>query len=148
MNTYPMRTPLLMAALLSVFALTACAGGAATSTPPEPTPERTAEPEPTAEPRAPTADISEAGLAALVARAAEEAGVAINEVRVVTAEEVTWSDGSLGCPQPGMAYTQALVPGFRVVLEIGGDELSFHAAQGGEFQFCEDPQPPVEGTDR
>ncbi|MEP7081393.1 MAG: hypothetical protein ABI841_00290 [Chloroflexota bacterium] len=144
MRSHLMRAPLLAVALLSAVALTACAGEAALSTPPEASPDPSPAEE-TAAPATPTADISEAGLAALVARAAEEAGVAINEVRVVTAEEVTWSDGSLGCPEPGKAYTQALVPGFRVVLEIDGEELNFHAAQGGEFRFCEDPQPPVEG---
>lgn len=94
----------------------------------------------------PTADISEDAIAALVVMAAEDADATIDEVRVVSAEEVTWSDGSLGCPQPGMAYTQALVPGYRVVLEIDGKELYFHAAQGGEFRICDDPQPPVEGS--
>jgi len=139
-----MRGLLTAAALLIALTLAACAGEAATTSPPDASPAP-ASPDETAEPATPTADISEAGLAALVARAAEEAGVAIDEVRVVSAEEVTWPDGSLGCPEPGQAYTQALVPGFRVVLEIGGDELNFHAAQGGEFRFCEDPQPAVDG---
>lgn len=145
MRTNPMRAWLTAAALLIVLTLGACAGEAATSSSPDASPDPTPADE-TAEPSTPpVADISEAGLASLVARAAEEAGVDIDEVRIVTAEEVTWSDGSLGCPEPGMAYTQALVPGFRVVLEIGGDELNFHAAQGGEFRFCDDPQPPVDG---
>jgi hypothetical protein len=144
MRNRSLRALLPTAALLSALLLAACAGQAAPSSPPE----RSRDPSPEAdrpEPTMPTADISEEGLAALVARAADDAGVAIDEVRIVTAEEVTWSDGSLGCPQPGMAYTQALVAGYRVVLEIGGDELNFHAAQGGEFFFCEDPHPPVEG---
>lgn len=136
-----------LAIALVTFALVlaACASGsAATPSAGEPTasnPPMTDAPAPTAA----HAGISEESLAALVARAAEEAGVNLDEVRIVSAEEVTWSDGSLGCPQPGQAYTQALVPGFRVVVEIGGDELNFHAAQGGEFRFCEDPQPPVDG---
>jgi hypothetical protein len=141
MRNRSIRALLPTAALLL---LAACAGQAAMSSPPERS--RDASPEADRpEPTAPTADISEAGLAALLASAAQEAGVALDEVRVVSAEEVTWPDGSLGCPEPGKAYTQALVPGFRVVLEIGDDELSFHAAQGGEFRFCEDPHPPVEG---
>lgn len=141
------RALLPAAALLIALTLSACAGGAATPTPPDDSPDPSPADE-TAEPAAPVvADISEAGIAALVVGAAEEAGVAIDEVRVVTAEEVTWSDGSIGCPQAGQAYTQALVPGFRVVLEVGGEERHFHAAQGGEFRFCDDPQPPVEGAD-
>lgn len=145
MRTNAMRGVLTAAALLVALTLGACAGGAATASSPDASPDPPP-PDGTSEPTAsPMADISDAGLAALMARAADEAGVALDEVRVVTAEEVTWSDGSLGCPEPGQSYTQALVPGFRVVLEIGGDELNFHAAQGGEFRFCDDPQPPVDG---
>ena len=143
------RALLPMAALLSALALGACAAGqlATPSTAQEPI----SRPSPTAdgeEPDMPTADISQEGIAALVASAAADAGVEIDEVRVVSAEQVTWPDGSIGCPEPGMAYTQALVPGYRVVLEIEGEELHFHAAEGGEFRFCDDPQPPVEGVDR
>ena len=143
-TNHPTRASLLAGTLLTTLVLSACAAGVATSSPPETSPDPTPVDE-TVEPTAPAAaDISGAGLAALVERAAEEAGVAIDEVHVVTAEQVTWSDGSLGCPEPGMGYTQALVDGFRVVLEIGGDELNFHAAQGGEFVFCDDPQPPAD----
>ena len=35
---------------------------------------------------------------------------------IVRAESVVWNDGSLGCPEPGMMYTQALVNGV-----LGGD---------------------------
>ena len=30
-------------------------------------------------------------------------------------------------------------------VEVDGEELHFHAAQGGQFNFCDDPQPPVDG---
>ena len=80
-------------------------------------------------------------LAALVEDAARGAGVDPSAVEVVTAEAVTWNDGSLGCPEPGMFYTQALVPGYRVVVEIDGEQLAFHGDSSGDFRFCEDPQP-------
>lgn len=88
--------------------------------------------------------VPEQMLAEMVTEAASRTGVDANEIEVVVAESVTWSDGSLGCPEPGMMYTQALVPGYRVVVDAGGEELNFHAAQSGEFRFCEDPQPPSE----
>jgi len=31
---------------------------------------------------------------------------------IVRAESVVWNDGSLGCPEPGMVYTQALLNGY------------------------------------
>ena len=101
-------------------------------------------------PSLPSGDVPIAMLERVVADAASGAGVDASDVRVVTAEAVNWSDGSLGCPEPGMAYTQALVPGFRVVVDIDGEELHFHASESGEFAFCEDPQPPADDgtTDR
>jgi hypothetical protein len=57
------------------------------------------------------------------------------EVTVVEALAVTWPDGSLGCPQPGMAYTQVQVDGVLVILEAGGRRYEYH---GGDPLFlCE-----------
>jgi hypothetical protein len=82
---------------------------------------------------------------AVVKRAAAEADIDPANIRVVTAEAVTWGDGSLGCPEPGQVYTQALVPGFRVILEIEGEEVRYHASKSSEFAACADPMDPVEG---
>ena len=89
-------------------------------------------------------DVPTAMLERVIADAASGAGVDQSDVEVVAAEAVTWPDGALGCPQPDQMYTQALVPGYRVILEIDDEELHFHAAESGEFAFCADPQPPVE----
>ena len=64
----------------------------------------------------------------------------------MVAEAVTWSDGSIGCPEEGMMYTQALVPGYRVILDIAGEELAFHAPESGEFAPCANPIEPVDGS--
>ena len=58
------------------------------------------------------------------------------ELKVLSAEAVTWSDGSLGCPQPGMMYTQALVPGYRIRIEAGGQVLDYHAGRSGRPVLC------------
>ena len=58
------------------------------------------------------------------------------DIKVLSAEAVTWSDGSLGCPQPGMLYTQALVPGYRIVLQAGEQTLNYHAMSRGKPVFC------------
>lgn len=75
-------------------------------------------------------------LGTAVSDAARRASVDRTAVRVVSAEAVTWRDGSLGCPQPGMAYTDALVPGYRIVLEAGGRTLEYHSSMKGGPQFC------------
>ena len=74
---------------------------------------------------------------AVVADAAKRFQVAENAVVLAQAERVTWSDGSLGCPQPGMMYTQAIVPGYRVELEAAGKRLVYHASTKGSFKQCD-----------
>ena len=55
------------------------------------------------------------------------------------AEPVTWPDGSLGCPKPGMMYPQVLVDGFRVVFAADGKEYAYHGDDRGQFFYCENP---------
>jgi hypothetical protein len=73
---------------------------------------------------------------AALADAAKRTGLAPDALKVLSAEAVTWSDGSLGCPQPGMMYTQALVPGYRVRIEAGGQVLDYHAGRSGVPALC------------
>lgn len=66
----------------------------------------------------------------------------------VQAEAVTWADSSLGCPQPGLAYTQALVPGWRLVVRGPGLEVVYHASQRGQWLLCAGgPAQPVRPND-
>jgi hypothetical protein len=68
--------------------------------------------------------------------AAALANVARGQVAVVRAESVIWSDGSLGCPEPGMMYTQALVNGYWIVIEAAGKQYDFRVGRGGSFRLC------------
>ena len=70
------------------------------------------------------------------ADAAQRAGVTLDQVKVLTVESVTWSDGSLGCPEPGMMYTQALVRGYRVRVDAAGTMLLYHAGVQSTFVHC------------
>ena len=70
------------------------------------------------------------------ADAAQRAGVPPDEVKVLTVESVTWADGSLGCPEPGMMYTQALVRGHRVRVDAAGMTLLYHAGTQNTFVHC------------
>ena len=76
-------------------------------------------------------------LAELVADAAERTATEAAAVDVIQAEAVTWNDGSLGCPEPGMFYTQALVDGYQVILQAGDEELDYRVGAGGGFRICE-----------
>jgi hypothetical protein len=76
-------------------------------------------------------------LADLVADAAERTATEPDAVQLIQAEAVTWNDGSLGCPEPGMFYTQALVDGYHVILRAGDEELDYRVGAAGGFRVCE-----------
>jgi len=71
----------------------------------------------------------------VVAEVARLAGVPVDQVVVVSAEAVTFPDGSLGCPQPGMVYTQAMVDGYKIVAEAGGKTYDYRGT-GSTFRLC------------
>lgn len=68
---------------------------------------------------------------ALVDETAALAQVPLADVRVTRAEAVTWRDGSLGCPEPGMVYTLALVDGYWVMLEVGDQTYDWRMGESG-----------------
>ena len=92
-------------------------------------------PLPTGEPVA-IAQIPRAVRRAVVADAAKRFKVAESAVVLTRAEQLTWSDGSLGCPEPGRTYTQMLVPGFRVVAKTDAGELAYHTDSLGNAVSC------------
>jgi hypothetical protein len=71
----------------------------------------------------------------VVAEIARDAGVPIDQVHVISAEAVTFPDGGLGCPVPGMAYPQVQVDGFKVVAEADGTTYDYRGS-GGTFRRC------------
>ncbi len=87
---------------------------------------------------------------AALADAQNRSTTAKADIKVASASAVTWPDGSLGCPQPGMMYTQALVPGYRIVLQAGDQALNYHAMSRGRPVFCPASRvvPPVPAHDR
>ena len=88
---------------------------------------------------------------AVVADAAKRFKVAQNAVVLTRAEQVTWPNGALGCPEPGTMYTQALVPGFRVLAKTTGGELLYHVDTLGNTRSCkvyEGPDLPLPAPER
>lgn len=97
--------------------------------------------EPVGEPAAPPQDLLER----IVADAAMRSSLGVDAITLKSAWRVTWNDGSLGCPQPGMNYTQALVPGWRLLVEARTEVLDYRAA-GESFFVCEQGKPqPADG---
>jgi hypothetical protein len=121
----------------------ACGPSVVTETPPRvATPSRGAQPADTpaasSQPEELTDTPSESeGVVALARQdLAERLDLPLEQIRVASIESVRWPDASLGCPQPGMAYGQVVTPGYRIVLEAGGQQYSYHSG-GGNLELCE-----------
>ncbi len=69
--------------------------------------------------------------------APDEVKIAPDEVEVLSAASVRWNDGSLGCPEPGRSYTQAVVDGYRVIVRVRDLELDYRVNGRGRFRICQ-----------
>lgn len=114
------------------------------TTTPETTMPDTTDPDPTA-PSTSVPDQQPAPVSAAISDLVERTGRDAGEISVATFEDVTWRDGSIGCPEPGVSYTQALVPGYRIELTVDGASWWYHGARDGDQFWCENPTDPVEG---
>ena len=125
------------AAVLLVLTDTGCSSATGQASPPDP-PKKAVTVEST------LASITES----VLADAASQTGIEKSSVSVGSAEAVVWADGSLGCPAPGLSYTMAQVPGYRILVQAGTRQLDYHANRRGYFILCPsgratDPVGPV-----
>jgi hypothetical protein len=65
-----------------------------------------------------------------------------DQIFLISAQSVVWSDSSLGCPQPDMNYLMVLTEGYRVVLAVDDEPYYYHANKRGYGIFCDSPNPP------
>jgi hypothetical protein len=77
---------------------------------------------------------------------AQRLGVQPDEIELIGEKKVSWSDGSLGCPKPGMMYTQALVDGLQILLRVDGVDYAYHSGRGKPPFYCENPVSPAGGS--
>jgi len=81
------------------------------------------------------------GLAGLVEQAtadlAQRLSVDLDRIDLVEAKAVVWPDGGLGCPQPGMAYTQVRRDGALIRLRAGKRLYNYHSGGGRPPFLCE-----------
>ena len=68
-------------------------------------------------------------------------GVDISEIRLGNLASATWPDSSLGCPRPGQVYGQAVVPGYRITLSVGGRAYVYHTDARTSFVTCPEINP-------
>lgn len=58
-------------------------------------------------------------------------------IQVLAFEPVVWPDGGLGCPEPGIQYTQVMVEGFRIRLQHNGQTYNYHGSMDRAPFLCE-----------
>ena len=69
----------------------------------------------------------------------KEMDVAASEVKVLAIQPVTWSDASLGCPDPDMVYAQVMTPGYEAQVEVSGETYTVHMDEAGNGVVCNRP---------
>jgi len=79
---------------------------------------------------------------AVIAILSESVGLPIDQITLVSTEAVTWPDGCLGVQSLGVVCTQALVEGFKIILEADGDQYEFHTNQDGSLIVLAESDPP------
>ena len=120
-----MRRVLFVCLLVNLI-LTACASQAAAT-------EEPAVPEPE-EPSTPThlpVDLTPAQLAAINALS-ENLNLPASEIKLASTEAVEWPDGCLGIQEEGLMCTQAITPGFSIILEANGRKVEYHTNEDGK----------------
>lgn len=73
-----------------------------------------------------------------VADLATRLGIATDAISVREARTVNWASSALGCPDKGMMYTQAIVPGVLVLLAVDDTVYRYHGRRGVRLVYCPD----------
>lgn len=103
-------------------------------------------PPPNEAPPRSTGEVPDQYLEQVMADAAGKARSAPDRVEVIRAQAMQWRSGALGCPEPGMMYTQALVDGYWVELRVGNQSYDYRLDGQGNFRLCERPMSAPPGT--
>jgi hypothetical protein len=77
---------------------------------------------------------------------AQRLGVDVGEITPLSGVLVMWPNGALGCPRPGMQYTQVPVDGSVIELGAGGRVYRYHTGGSTTPFLCDQPlteKPPV-----
>jgi hypothetical protein len=68
--------------------------------------------------------------------ASHRLGLAVTDVRILSADERTWPDRQLGCAARRGLTEPEPTPGYRFVLEADGTRESYHTDRAGRIVRC------------
>ena len=63
----------------------------------------------------------------------KQLNLSADKITLVSTEAVEWPDGCLGIVRMGVMCTQAVVPGFKIILEANDQKYEFHTNQNGSI---------------
>ena len=63
-------------------------------------------------------------------------GIPINSITLRHIQAVDWPDSSLGTAEPGRAYAQVIIPGYRILLSDGTYTYEYHTDSFEKAVFC------------
>jgi hypothetical protein len=81
---------------------------------------------------------AQAAVDAALSDAASHLGVSTRDLQVVRVEARQWGDSSLGCPKPGLMYSQIVTPGYLIVISGAGKQLEYHSDTRGRVVLCQE----------
>ncbi len=74
---------------------------------------------------------------------AAQSGIPVESITVQTIEDVDWPNGCLGIDYKDTACTDAIVPGFRIILQANGQSYEYRSNQDGSLLM---PAAPIPAT--
>lgn len=60
-------------------------------------------------------------------------GVSVQDIQVLSTEQVDWPDACLGLPKTGESCAQVVTPGLRVNLQVNGQKYEFRTDKEGNI---------------
>ena len=88
--------------------------------------------------RGPNPPDSQAAVDAALNDAAAHLGVNRDQLQVDQVEAREWGDSSLGCPRPGLLYSQIVTAGFLIIISTGPKQLEYHTDSRGRVVLCKE----------
>ena len=69
---------------------------------------------------------------------AQRLSIPEDQIELVEASAVVWPDGSIGCPQAGVEYTQVQREGLLIRLRVGKRGYAYHSGGGRSLFLCDE----------
>ncbi|NDJ59770.1 MAG: hypothetical protein GYB67_01525 [Chloroflexi bacterium] len=68
---------------------------------------------------------------------ASDFAIPVQQIQLLEIRPATWPDGSLGCPNPDISYTQAVETGYQIVLGAGDNAYLFRSGFSNNPRLCD-----------